>query len=94
MFQLTKGIFMVRKSRTATFNDNEMFIEVNEKKEKIVNKHQSEIDSDSNPVAFLGEIASEELLPKSIDEAVMDKIWYRAMKIEYKSLVETKIVNW
>ena len=68
-----KGIFKVRKSRNATFNENEMFIEVKEMKEEIVNKHQSDGDRDLNPVAFLGENVNKELLNKSIDEAIRDK---------------------
>ena len=28
---------------------------------------------------------------KSIDEAVRDKIWYQPMKLEYNSLVESKV---
>ena len=86
-----KGIFKVRKSRNVTFNENEMFIEVKEKKEEIVNKHHSDGDRDLNPVAFLGEIVNNELLPKSIDEAIRDKNWYEAMKLEYNSLVENKV---
>ena len=46
-----KGVFKVRKSRNVTFNENEMFIEVKEKKEEIVNKHHSDGDRDLNPVA-------------------------------------------
>ena len=86
-----KGVFKVRKSRNVTFNENEMFIEVKEMKEEIVNKHQSDSDRDLNPVAFLGEIVNNELLPKSIDEAIRDKNWYEAMKLEYNSLVENKV---
>ena len=65
-----KGVFKVRKSRNLTFNENQMFIEIKEMKEEIVNKHQSDGDRDLKPVAFLGEIAHNELLPKSIDEAM------------------------
>ena len=86
-----KGVFKVRKSRNVTFNENEMFIEVKEKMEEIVNKHHSDGDIDLNPVAFLGEIVNNELLPKSIDEAIRDKKWYEAMKLEYNSLVENKV---
>ena len=68
-----------------------MFIEVKEKKEKIVNKHQSDSDRDLNPVAFLGEIVNNELLPKSIDETIRDKNWYESMKLEYNSLVENNV---
>ena len=39
-----KGVFKVRKSRYVTFNENEMFIEVKEKKEEIFNKHHSDGD--------------------------------------------------
>ena len=86
-----KGVFKVRKSRNVTFNENEMFIEVKEKKEEIVNKHHSDGDRNLNPVAFLGEIVNNELLPKSIDEAIRDKNWYEAMKLEYNSSVENKV---
>ena len=86
-----KGVFKVRKSRNVTFNENEMFIEVKEKKEEIVNKHHSDGDRDLNPVAFLGEIVNNELLPKSIDKVIRDKNWYEAMKLEYNSLVENKV---
>ena len=84
-----KRVFKVRKSRNVTFNENEMFIEVKEMKE-IVSKHQSDGDRDLYPVAFL-EIVNNELLPKSIDEAIRDKNWYEAMKLEYNSLVENKV---
>ena len=77
-----KGIVKRRNSWNVTFNENEMFIEVKRMKEEIVNKHQSESDKGSNPVFFLGEIVSKELLPKSIDEAIRDKNWYQAMKLE------------
>ena len=86
-----KGVFKVRKSRNVTFNENEMFIKVKEMKEEIVNKHQSDSDRDLKPVPFLGEIVKNELLPKSIDEAIRDKTWYEAMKLEYNSLVENKV---
>ena len=86
-----KGVFKVRKTRNKTFNEKEMFIEVKEKKEEIVNKHHSDGDRDLNPVAFLGEIVNNELLPKSIDEAIRDKNWYEAMKLEYNSVVENKV---
>ena len=59
-------------------------------KEEIVNKHPSVGDRDINPVAVLGEIVNNELLPKSIDEAIREKNWYEAMKLEYNSLVENK----
>ena len=68
-----------------------MFIEVKEMKEEIVNKPQSDSDRDVNPVAFLGEIVNNELLPKSIDEAIRDKNWYETMKLECNSLVENKV---
>ena len=68
-----------------------MFIEVKEMKEEIVNKPQSDSDRDVNPVNFLGEVVNNELLPKSIDEAIRDKNWYEAMKLEYNSLVENKV---
>ena len=32
-----------------------------------------------------------ELLPKSIDEAIRDKNWYKTIKVEYNSLVENKV---
>ena len=88
---MTKGVFNVRKSRNVTFNENKMFNEVKEMKEEIVNKHQSDSDRDLNPVAFLGEIVNNELLPKSIDEAIRDEKWYKAMKLEYNSLVENNV---
>ena len=31
------------------------------------------------------------MLPKSIDEAIRDKNWYEAMKLEYNSLVENRV---
>ena len=68
-----KGVFKVRKSQNVTFNENENIIEVKEMTEEIVSKHQSDGDRDLNPVAFLGEIVNNELLPKSIDEAIRDK---------------------
>ena len=86
-----KGIVKRRKSWNLTFNENEMFLEVQRMKEEIVNKHQSESDKGSNPVVFLSEIVSKELLPKSIDEAIRDKNWYQAMKLEYNALVENKV---
>ena len=89
-----KGVFKVRKSRNVIFNENEMFIEVKKKKEELVNKHHSDGDRDLNPVAFLGEIVNNKLLPKSIDEAIRDKNWYETMKLEYNSLVENKFGNW
>ena len=89
--QNDKGVFKVGKSRNVTFNENETFIEVKEKKEEIVNKHHSDGDRGINPVAFLGEIVYNELLPKSIDEAIRDKNWYEAMKLENNSLVENKV---
>ena len=61
-------------------------------KEKIVNKHLSESDRNSNPVSCFGEIVSKDLLPKSIDEAIMDNNWYQDMKLGDNSLVENK--NW
>ena len=70
-----KGIITVRKSRNVTFNKNEMFIEVKEMEKELVNKHQSESDIDSKPVAFLGVIVSKELLLTSIDETIKDKNW-------------------
>ena len=85
------GVFKVRKSLIVTFNENEMFIEVKEMKEEIVNKRQSDSDRDSNPLTFLGEIVNNELLPKSFDEAIRDKNWYEAVKLEYNSLVENKV---
>ena len=89
-----KEVFKVKKSRNVTCNENKMFIEVKEKKEEIVNKHQSESERDLHPVAFLGEIVNNEFLPKSIDEAIRDKNWYESMKLEYKLLVEKKFGNW
>ena len=86
-----KGFFQVRKSWNVTFNKNELFIEVKEMKEEIVKKHQSQSDRDSKLVAFLGEVVNKELLPTSIDEAIKDKNWYQAMKLEYNSLVENKV---
>ena len=69
-----KGIFRVRKSRNVIFNENEMLLvmKLMKKKEEIVNKHQSESDRDSNPVAFLGEILNNQLLPKSTDESLVE----------------------
>ena len=32
-----------------------------------------------------------ELLPQSIDEAIRDKNWYKATKLEYKSIVEKEV---
>ena len=69
-----KGVFKVRKSWNVTFNEHEMFIEVKEMKEEIFNKHQSDSDRDLNPVAFLGDIVNNELLPESIDEAIRDSL--------------------
>ena len=89
--QNDKGVFKFRKSQNVTFNENEMFIEVKEMTEEIVNKHRSDSDRDLNPVAFLGEIVNNELLLKSIDEAIRDKNLYEAMKLEYNSLVENKV---
>ena len=63
----------------------------NNKHQEIVSKHQSDGDRDLYPVAFLGEIANNGLLPKSIDHAIRDKNWYQARKIEYNSLVENKV---
>ena len=60
-------------------------------KEDKVSKYQSVGDRDLNPVAFLGEIVNNELLPKSINEAIRDKNWYEAMKLEDNSLVENKV---
>ena len=86
-----KGIFKVRKSGNVTFNDNELFIEVKETKEEIVNKNQSDSDRVLSPVAFLVEFVNKETLPKSTDEAISDKSWYEARKLEYNSLVENKV---
>ena len=86
-----KGFLKCRKSLNVTFNENEMFIEVKKMKVEIVNKHPSVGDRDINPVAVLGEIVNNELLPKFIDEAIRDKKWYEAMKLEYNSLVENKV---
>ena len=80
--QNEKGVFKFRKSRNITFNEKEMFIEVKEMTEEIVNKHRSDSDRDLNPVAFLGEIVNNDLLLKSIDEAIRDKNLYEAMKLE------------
>ena len=88
-----KGVFKVRKSRNLTFNENQMFIEIKEMKEEIVNKHQSDSDRGLKPVAFLGEIAHNELLPKSIDEANWDKNWCEAVKLENNSLMENKVLE-
>ena len=77
-----KGVFKVRKSRNVTFNENGMFIEVKGMKEELLNKHQSDDDRDLNPLASLGEIVNNELLPKSINEAIRDKNWCEAMKLE------------
>ena len=42
--------------------------------EEIAKKQQSESVRDSNPIAFLGEIVSKKLLPKSIDEGMRRKL--------------------
>ena len=89
--RIDKEVFKVRKSRIVTFNENKMFIEVKEKKEEIVDKHQLDSEGDLHPVAFLGEIVNNELLPMSIDEAIRDKNWYESMKLEYNALVENKV---
>ena len=68
-----------------------MFIEVIKKMEEIFNKHQSEGDKNSKPVPVLGDIVKKELLPKSIDEAIRDKNWNKALKLEYNSLMENKV---
>ena len=65
-----KKVFKIRKSRNVTFNENEMFIEIKEMKEEIVNKHQSDSDRDLNPAAFPGEFVNNELLTMSIDEDI------------------------
>ena len=88
---MTNRIFEVRKSRNVTFNENEMFIEVTEMKEEIVNKRQSDGDRILNPVASLDEIVNKNLLHKSFDEAIRDKDWYEAMKLKCNSLVENKV---
>ena len=79
---MTKGIFKVKKCQTVTFNENEKFNEVKEMKEEIVNMHQSNSDSDLNPVDFLAEIVDKDLLHNSSGDAIREKNWYEAMKLE------------
>ena len=68
------------------FNEKEFYF-----KHKKTKKLVEDIDSDSNEVTFLSQLAIDPLLPKNLDEALQSPNWFEAMKNEYKSLIENNV---
>ena len=84
-----KATFIIRKSRSVTFNKQKMF----NNKSLSAGQTRLEEEADLNSIAFLSELINDNLIPKSTEEAIKDNNWFEAMQTEYNSLMKTTTGN-
>ena len=68
----------IRKSRNARFNENEFHFQHTKAQKKV-----EHIDHESNEASFLSQLVINPLLPKKVDDALHNPIWFKARKKEY-----------